>query len=157
MVQFPPIPDPWAGWIGTQGFGSGCHAWIRLELWTRHQPYTKQERASLHEQSFFWQKDQDMLVVSDLQWTGSYFRPAPPQPQRWWNRMKGWLDRNALRLHSNPGFWAFPSALQKLKNGMLYYSRNWDLDDAIRSAEKLVNVSYPLKTELERTGVIFGD
>jgi hypothetical protein len=89
----------------------------------------------MHEQNFFRLKDQDMLVVSDLQWTGSYFRPAPPQTQRWWNRIKRWLDRNAVRLHSNPGFWAFPSALQKLKNGMRYYSRDWDLDDAIRHAE----------------------
>lgn len=134
-VQFPPIPDPWAGWIGPRCFGSGCHAWIRLELWTRYQPYTEQERASLYEQNFFWLKGHEMLVVSNLQWTGSYFRPAPPQTQRWWNRMKGWIERNAFRLHSNPGFWAFPSALQKLKNGMQYYSRDWDLDDGIRRAE----------------------
>ena len=48
--------------------------------------------------------------------------------------MKGWIERNAFRLHCNPGFWAFPSALQKLKNGMQYYSRDWDLDDGIRRA-----------------------
>jgi len=36
---------------------------------------------------------------------------------------------------SNAGFWAFPSALQKLKGGMGYYSRNFNLDDAIRNAE----------------------
>lgn len=135
VVQFPPIPDPWTGWFGPPGFGSGCYAWIRLELHTRHRPYTGQERASLQEQNFFWLKDHDMLVVSDLQWTGGHFRQAPPQTQRWWNRMKSWLERNAVRLHSNPGFWAFPSALQKLKNGMRYYSRDWDLDDAIRHAE----------------------
>lgn len=135
VVQYPPIPDPWAGWIGPPGFGPACHAWVRLELWTRHRPYTEQERASLHEHICFWLNDHEMLVVSDLQWTGSHFRPTPPQTQRWWNRMKRWLERNAVRLHSNPGFWAFPSALQKLKNGMRYYSRNWDLDDPIRRAQ----------------------
>jgi hypothetical protein len=49
--------------------------------------------------------------------------------------MKGWLERNAVRLRSNPGYWAFPSALQKLKNGMRYYSHGWELDDAICRAE----------------------
>jgi len=76
-----------------------------------------------------------MLVVSDLQWTGGHFRPAPLQTQRWWNRMKGWLERTAVRLHKNPSFLAFPSALQKLKNGMQYYSRDWNLDDGIHRAE----------------------
>ena len=118
VVQFPSIPDPWAGWSGPPSFGPGCHAWIRLELWTRHRPYTERERASLYEKNFFWLKDHDMLVVSDLQWTGGHFRPAPLQTQRWWNRMKGWLERTAVRLHRNPSFLAFPSALQKLKNGM---------------------------------------
>src|SRR5258708_34207631 len=36
---YTPVPDPWAGWIGPSGFGPGCHPWIRLEVWTRHQPY----------------------------------------------------------------------------------------------------------------------
>jgi hypothetical protein len=131
---YPPIPDPWAGWIGPPGFGSGCHPWIRLELWTRHRPYTQQERNTLHELNYFWRNQHDMLVVSGFQWTGSHFRKAPPQTQRWWNRVKGWVDRTAVRLRSDPGFWAFPSALQKLKDGMRYYSRNYDLDDAIREA-----------------------
>jgi hypothetical protein len=49
--------------------------------------------------------------------------------------MKGWLDRNAIRLRRNPSFWAFPSALQKLKGGMRYYSRHYDLNENIRLAE----------------------
>lgn len=129
---FPPIPDPWAGWTGPDGFGSGCHPWIRLELWTRHRPYTQQERTVLRELNAFWLNQDDMLVVSDFQWTGSHFRPAPPQTQRWWNRMNGWIDRTAVRLRTNPSFWAFPSALEKLKNGMRYYCRGYDLNDAIR-------------------------
>jgi hypothetical protein len=131
-----PIPDPWTGWIGPPGFGPGCHPWIRLELWTRHRPYTRQERNACHQLNAFWlNKKDDMLVISGLQWTGSYFRPAPPQTQRWWNRMRGWVDQHAVRLQANPIFWAFPSALQKLKDGMRYYSRNFDLEDAIRNAE----------------------
>ena len=132
--QDPPIPDPWTGWTGPPGFGPGCHPWIRLELWTRHRPYTQQERAALPELNAFWLNQDNMLVVSGFEWTGSHFRSAPPQTQRWWNRMKGWVDRTAVRLHANPGFWAFPSALQKLKDGMRYYSRNFDLDDSIRDA-----------------------
>ena len=134
-LRHPPIPDPWAGWIGPPGFGPGCHPWIRLEVWTRHLPYTQHERTSLHELNAFWLNQDDMLVVSGFQWTGSHFRPAPPQTQRWWNRLRGWVDRTAVKLRADPGFWTFPSALQKLKDGMRYYSRNFDLDDAIRDAE----------------------
>lgn len=134
-LQYSPIPDPWAGWTGSASFGPGCHPWIRLEVWTRHRPYTEHERATLHELNAFWANKEDMLVVSDFQWTGGHFSPAPPQTLRWWNRMRNWMDRNAVRLRTNPGFWAFPSALRKLKGGMRYYSRNYDLDEAIRQAE----------------------
>jgi hypothetical protein len=132
-----PIPDPWAGWTAPPGFGPGCHPWIRLALWTRHRPYTEQERTSLHELISFWFGNDDMLVVSGFQWTGSHFRPAPTQTQQWWNRMRGWVDRTAVKLRADPSscFWAFPSALRKLKNGMRYYSRNFDLDDTIRNTE----------------------
>jgi hypothetical protein len=132
-LPYPPIPDPWAGWTGLGAFGPRCHPWIRLALWTRHQPYTQQERTALNELNAFWINEHDMLVVSGFQWTGGHFRPAPAQTQRWWNRMKGWVDRTAVKLPG--GFWAFPSALQKLKDGMRYYSRNFDLDQAIRDAE----------------------
>jgi hypothetical protein len=132
---YPAIPDPWNGWTGTDQFGPACAPWIRLDLWTRHRPYTEQERSRLQVLNAFWAGTADMLVVSDLQWTGSHFRPAPPPTQRWWNRMKGWLDRNAIRLRRNPSFWAFPSALQKLKGGMRYYSRHYDLNENIRIAE----------------------
>jgi len=131
----PPIPDPWEGWFGPAGFGSGCHPWIRLELWTRHCSYTHEERDSGQPLASFWLDDRDMLVVSDFQWTGNHFGPAPPQTQRWWKRMRGWIDRTAVRLEGTSGFWAFPSALQKLKNGMRYYARGFDLDQAIRTAK----------------------
>ena len=133
---YPPIPDPWSGWTGTDQFGPGCLPWIRLEVWTRHRPYTDGERATLRELISFWADKDHMLVVSGLEWTGSHFRPAPPQTHRWWNRTKGWIDRNAVRLSTHAGlsFWAFPSALQKLKSGMRYYSRGFDLDEGIRDA-----------------------
>jgi hypothetical protein len=47
------------------------------------------------------------------------------------------MDRNAVKLRAGVNSWAFPSALEKLKSGMQYYSRNFDLDDAIRHAENL--------------------
>jgi hypothetical protein len=134
VPPYPPISDPWAGWTGSASFGTGCHPWIRLQVWTRHHPYTEQELQTLHEVNDFWAHKEDKLVVSGFQWTGGHFHPAPPQSQRWWNRMRGWVNRNAIPLGA--GFWAFPSALQKLKNGMRYYSRNFDLDDGIRKAEK---------------------
>jgi hypothetical protein len=31
-------------------------------------------------------------------------------------------------------FWALPSALRRLKSGMPYYSRGFELDEAIREA-----------------------
>jgi hypothetical protein len=80
-------------------------------------------------------EDHDLLAVSGFQWTGGHFSPAPKQTLRWWSRMKGWVERTAVRLHTNPAFWAFPSALRKLKDGMEYYSRNYNLDEGIRVAE----------------------
>jgi hypothetical protein len=118
----------------TDRFGPGCTPWIRLDLWTRHRPYTELERKTLSVMNASWADNDDRLVVSDFRWTGGHFRPAPPQTQRWWNRMKGWIDRNTVRLRTKPSFWAFPSALQKLKDGMRYYSRGYDLDQAIRRA-----------------------
>src|SRR3984893_3425978 len=57
----------------------------------------QQERATPHELNSYWLNKDDMLVVSDFQWTGSHFRPAPPQTQRWWNRMRGWVERTAIK------------------------------------------------------------
>jgi hypothetical protein len=133
---YPPIPNPWAGWTGHGQFGPGCHPWIRLEIETRHRPYTQQERATPSLlRSSWWMEDHDLLAVSGFQWTGGHFSPAPKQTLRWWSRMKGWVERTAVRLHTNPAFWAFPSALRKLKDGMEYYSRNYNLDEGIRAAE----------------------
>ena len=98
----PPIPDPWAGWTEERSgaepeapyFGPGCHATISLQLWTRHRPYTQAERAALTAPISWWTEGHDFLAASDLGWTGSYFRPAPSQTRRWWNRMKAWVGRS---------------------------------------------------------------
>ena len=138
------ITDAWAGWTEqrmgadptTPYFGAGHHAHIRLELWTRHQPYSEEEQASLPTLMSYWQGVQAYLVTSTFQWTGGHYRPPPRQTSRWWNRLKAWFARTATPLaNRRETFWAFPSALRKLKGGMAYDSRGWDLSASIRTAE----------------------
>jgi len=143
----PPIPDPWAGWIeewrGADPqipyFGPNCPASIFLELWTRHRPYTHVERTTVSPVVTYWTQGYDVLVASGLQWGFGHWRPPPPQTLRWWNLLEIWMSQNALKLHDpiDPGvvFWAFPSALRKLKGGMRYEARGWNLDGSIRVAE----------------------
>jgi hypothetical protein len=71
-------------------------------------------------------------VASGFQWTGGSLQTA-----RWVASLEDWFSRNAVRLHDDGGsevFWAFPSALQRLKSGLRYDSRNFDLDQSIRDA-----------------------
>ena len=45
------------------------------------------------------------------------------------------MKKNTTKLgEGRDCFWAFPSAFDKLKDGMAYYARGWNLDDAIRNA-----------------------
>jgi hypothetical protein len=138
------IPDPWAGWTEqwpgadptTPYFGPGHAAHIRLELWTRHRPYSDEENASLPMRISYWDREQDIFVASDFQWIGGHYSPPPPQTRRWWDRLKAWFGRSAAKLaDGRQTFWAFPSALRKLKGGTAYYSRGWDLSESIRTAE----------------------
>jgi hypothetical protein len=128
------ITDPWAGWTEERSganptvpwLGAGCHAEIRLELWTRHRPYSAEERATLPTLTSFWIGDSDLLVVSDFQWIGGHYSPPPPQTRRWWNRLRAWLNRTSTRVTVNSqSFWAFPSALKKLQAGMAYDARGF--------------------------------
>jgi hypothetical protein len=137
------ISDPWAGWTeqepgadpATPYFGPGHPAEFRLEVWTRHRPYSDEERATLPTLISHWDGKQDLLVASGFQWIGGHYRPPPPQTNRWWNRLKAWLGRSASRLGDRrQTLWAFPSALQKLKGGMAYEPRGWDLSESIRMA-----------------------
>jgi hypothetical protein len=51
--------------------------------------------------------------------------------------LEDWFSRNAVGLHDRGGtevFWAFPSALQRLKSGLLYDARGFDLGESIHQA-----------------------
>jgi hypothetical protein len=147
--NLPTIPNPWAGWIEqrpgaieTQPFFCNGLSEIRLDLWTRHRPYSQHERTTLPMLNGYWIRSDDYLVVSDFQWIGSHFGPiglpAPAQTHDWWNRLRQWFRRTAVRItdgrRRGTVFWAFPSALEKLKDGMEYYAFNFNLDASIRSA-----------------------
>jgi hypothetical protein len=129
-----PIPDPWLGWSAERPFCAPSvmpAATIRLKLVTRYAAYTAQERTTLRSLVSYWLK-RDLLVASDFQWTGGSLQTA-----RWVASLEDWFGRNAVRLHDDRGievFWAFPSALRRLKSGLPYEARNFDLDQSIRDA-----------------------
>jgi len=133
-----PIPDPWAGWTSERpvcGPNLFPPATIRLSLTTRHAAYTPEERTTHRALNAYWIKG-DLLVASDFQWSAASLQPGGSlQTARWVTGLEDWFSRNAVGLRSGTEvFWAFPSALQRLKSGIPYYSRNYDLDDSIRDA-----------------------
>jgi hypothetical protein len=135
-----PIPDPWVGWTSERpvcGPNLLSAATIRLKLETRYAAYTPEERTTLRALNAFWIKG-DLLVASDFQWSAASLQPGGSlQTARWVAGLEDWFRRNAVELQARGGtevFWAFPSALQRLKSGLPYYSRNYDLDDSIRHA-----------------------
>jgi hypothetical protein len=120
-------------------FGLGHSAEIRLELWLRHHPYSETEKTTLPVLISWWMENKDLLAASDFQWIGNRYEQAPQQTHRWWKRLKVFVARKAIRLTPSGqrwSFWAFPSAFRKLKNGMAYSSRGWDLTEAIRTAKE---------------------
>jgi hypothetical protein len=141
-------PDAWSGWIESRprydptmpNLIPGHPAEIYLELWTRHRPYSESERASLPMLLSYWNGEHDVLVLSTLAWIGDHYGPAPPTAWSWWRRLEAWVTLHAARIGGFPNqdvaygaeadasFWAFPSALEKLKSGMTYEARGWDLD-----------------------------
>jgi hypothetical protein len=135
-----PIPDPWSGWTSERPV---CmpnlmpHATIRLELTTRTAAYTPEERATLRALNANWLKG-DLLVASGFQWSAASLQPGGAlKTARWVDGLKDWFSRNAVALHDRGNaevFWTFPSALRRLKAGMPYYSRYFDLDESIRNA-----------------------
>lgn len=149
------ISDPWEGWIEqrpgadsrTSYFGSGHPAEIRLELWLRHKPYTNTERATLRNRVSWYIGDTDLLPISGFEWIGDRNGKAPTQTWQWWRQLTTWVSETAIRIerfedrNEDTGeleewsFWAFPSAFTKLKSGMAYYARGYELEDAIRNAE----------------------
>jgi hypothetical protein len=138
--EFRPIVDPWAGWTSERalcGPNILAAATIRLTLWTRYAAYTPEERTTHRPLVSYW-INQDLLVASDFQWSGASLQPdGSLRTARWAAGLKDWFSRNAVELHARDSteiFWAFPSALQRLKAGLRYDARGYDLDDAIRSA-----------------------
>jgi hypothetical protein len=140
------IANPWSGWTelvtgrepSKPYFGPGHPAEIRLSLFTRHQPYSQQERNELTVLNGSLLGDKDLLMCSDFQWISNRYQVASQQTHQWWRRLKRWVARKAFRLRPYStasdhferwSFWAFPSAYWKLKNGMEYYARGWDLKE----------------------------
>lgn len=71
-------------------------------------------------------QSKDIISVSDFQ--GSLRdRKANKPTHLWWRRLKYWMSRQGVKLtpsgHKNYSFWAFPSAMDKLKTGMEYLAR----------------------------------
>lgn len=133
------IADPWNGWtteprtrafpnipLLVQPYFEVAHpAVIWLDLRTRHRPYSQQERNELRVLNASLLRDTDYMMVSDFQWIGNHYQPAPQQTHQWWKRLKKWVEREAVRLRQfndakgkfdRWSFWAFPSAFQKLKD-----------------------------------------
>jgi hypothetical protein len=134
------IADPFVGWtterpVCTPGLTPA--ATIRLKLVTRHAGYTAQEHATVRPLNAYWLKG-DLLVASDFQWSAASLEVGGSlQTARWVAGLEDWFSRNAVALqarYSTEVFWAFPSALARLKSGIPYYSRGFELDESIRRA-----------------------
>lgn len=122
-----PIANPWRGWKEWQTgadrskpwFGTVYTAVFWLRLHTRHR--------------------QDLLQLSGVEWIGNHFAPAgyraSPLAVKWWRRLKRWVASSSTRLRAGRwSFWAFPSALAKLKGGMRYWVGGLDLSETLRDA-----------------------
>jgi hypothetical protein len=138
--ELQPIPDPFVGWNSERPVcrpNVMAHATIRLNLVTRYAAYTPEERATLRRLNAYWLKG-DLLVASDFQWSAASLQPGGSlKTARWVAGLEDWFSRNAVALHdrgNTDAFWAFPSALRRLKAGMPYYSRGFELDEAIHEA-----------------------
>lgn len=138
--ELQPIPDPWTGWTSPRplcGPNILAAATIRLRLQTRYAAYTAEEQAAVRPLISYW-INRNLLVASDFQWPGGSLLPdGYLKTAKWAADLKDWFSRNAVELHAREGgevFWAFPSALQRLKAGLRYDARNYNLDDAIRDA-----------------------
>jgi hypothetical protein len=140
----PTSPDPWSGWTDHRpgadpnlpNLVPGHPAEIYLELWTRHRPYSRAERASLPALHYYWTKEEELLVVSSFGWVGDQSNPAPSTAWSWWRRLEDYFVENAIWLAGagRDGCWAFRSALEKLKGGIACETRGWNSDPCIRAA-----------------------
>jgi hypothetical protein len=147
-------PQPWRAVRTVASLGDGHHSlWhmpagkdapghsgtIGLDLWTRYRPYSAEERASGGVLLSPWTWPREMLVSSAFQWDGSHYAPALKVTKQWWSRLQRWLSRTCVMLippdaGRRPTFYAFPSALARLKAGIKYQANGWDIDASIRAA-----------------------
>jgi hypothetical protein len=148
------VPQRWRAVQTVASLGDGRHSlWhvpagkdapghsggIGLDLWTRYRPYSAEERASGGVLISYWTWPREMLVSSAFEWNGSRYAPALKVTKQWWSRLQRWLNRTCAPLvppppGRRPTFYAFPSALARLKAGINYTANNWDIDAAIRAA-----------------------
>jgi hypothetical protein len=136
------IPDPSAGWTSER---PTCvpnlmpAATIRLQLSTRYAASPTEERKPIRPLISYlisyWMKG-DRLPESNFQWSGTSLQPGGSlQTARWAVGLEEWFSQNAVRVHARDQvFWAVPSALQRLKAGLRYDARGFDLDESIRQA-----------------------
>jgi hypothetical protein len=116
--------------------GPGCSGVVSLDLTTRTRGYSPEERAAGGTLVSYWTQ-QDMLVCSSFGWIGSRYKPASKETTRWWSRLKRGLGRAAVKLTDPTGrqaFYAFPSALERLKSGIKYTAFNWNIDASVQAA-----------------------
>jgi len=150
-----PTLDPWKGWTEHRYsdptmpyFGPGHPAEIYVELWTRHRPYSNEERASLPVRFSYWSGERELLVVSTFAWSGDRYSPGSRAAWTWWRRLEAWianhaalagdwLDADNANGEQHWNCWAFPSALERLKSGIAYDARGWDRDSNSRLARCL--------------------
>lgn len=112
------IADPWAGWKEER---TGADPTL---------PFFGQGDSSVFYLDWYPTPMQDppVLRLTSFGWIGSRYQKAPPATLRCWNRLKGWIKRSAEGLTDiRTTFWAFPSALEKLRGGMPYYANGFDL------------------------------
>lgn len=153
------IKDPFQGWVGPNDEGMqplpgevsvpcvGDDPNIfRLDLHARHCPYSERELAQHVVRYSSLRRPKDHLHLSCFQWTGDRYGKAPDSGWKFWEQLNIWVANKAVRLgrfqaedddrdsDNEWGFWAFPSALGKLKSGMAYDANNWDLTEEIRMA-----------------------
>jgi hypothetical protein len=140
----PPVADPWSGWteknpVTETPFLDSFHGEIRLELWTRHRPYSELERARVRSLMSYWNEGRERVVASSFSWIGGRYSPPPAATRKWWNRLKAWLARETTPLaaleNRTQVFFAFPAALRLLGTGVAYEARGWNLDPAIQAAQ----------------------
>jgi hypothetical protein len=85
--------------------------------------------------------DEPILGLSHFDWLGNHYRligyGASPLGIQWWKRLRRWVARSSTRLQAGRfSFWAFPSALEKLKSEMQYYANGFDLSEALRRVRR---------------------